>query len=60
MQIMTQRHAMLRRQALLLRAGCEPLTEEDKARLQVWSHLRCCSFTAMLVPYPAHPALYNL
>ncbi|CAL8467814.1 g7352 [Coccomyxa elongata] len=41
MQIMTQRHAMLRRQALLLRAGCEPLTEEDKARLQEFGLREC-------------------
>lgn len=34
-QIMTQHHSMLRRQALLLRAGVESLTEKDKARLQV-------------------------
>lgn len=60
MQIMTQRHAMLRRQALLLRAGCEPLTEEDKACLQVRCHFMCYSFSSMLVPVPAHPALYNL
>ena len=34
-QVMTQRHSMLRRQALLLRAGMEPLTDADRARLQV-------------------------
>ena len=34
-QVMTQRHSMLRRQALLLRAGMEPLTDADRARLEV-------------------------
>lgn len=35
MQVLNQRHSMLKRQALLLKAGTDALQEEDKTRLQV-------------------------
>ena len=34
-QVLNQRHSMLKRQALLLKAGCDALREEDKTRLEV-------------------------
>ncbi len=34
-QIMASHHNMLQRQALILRAGEEPLTDEDRQRLKV-------------------------
>lgn len=42
MQVLNQRHSMLKRQALLLKAGADALQEEDKARLEV-----CRSLTLM-------------
>ena len=33
-QVMLQRHNMLQRQVMLLRAASEPVTEEDRARLE--------------------------
>jgi hypothetical protein len=46
---MTQRHSMLRRQALLVRSGLEPLTDADRARLQAsifqWRFLEGASHT---------------
>ena len=35
MQVMLQRHNMLQRQVMLLRAASEPVTHEDRARLEV-------------------------
>ena len=34
MQVMTRKHNMLHRQAILCRAGIEPITDEDKTRLK--------------------------
>lgn len=34
-QVMLQRHNMLQRQVMLLRAASEPVTDEDRARLEV-------------------------
>ena len=41
-QVMTRKHTFLDRNALLARAGTEPLTNEDKARLEDWG-LRSCA-----------------
>ena len=35
LQVMTAQHGMFERQMLILRAGEEPFTEEDHARLEV-------------------------
>lgn len=35
MQVMLQRHNMLQRQVMLLRAASQPVTHEDRARLEV-------------------------
>ncbi len=40
MQVMLQRHNMLQRQVLMLRAACEPLTAEDRSRLE--ARPACC------------------
>ena len=37
---MLQRHNMLQRQVLMLRAACEPLTAEDRSRLE--ARPACC------------------
>ncbi len=43
-QVMLQRHNMLQRQVLLLRAASEPVTDEDRARLEARApmHLGTC------------------
>lgn len=38
--VLAARHGFLRRQALVLKAGCEPLTDDDVARLMVSVHGR--------------------
>ena len=48
MQVLNHRHSMLKRQALLLKAGTDTLHEEDKARLEV-----CRSLTLMR-QWPSH------
>ena len=35
MQVLNERHTMLHRQAILLRAATDPLNEEDRQRLDV-------------------------
>lgn len=43
MQIMSREHNMLKRQALILKAGTHPLTDQDRARLKVLLRLpRVC------------------
>ena len=40
-QVMTRKHTFLDRNALLVRAGTEQLTEEDRARLEEWGMRSC-------------------
>ena len=56
MQVMTQQHTLLHRQALLLRAG-EPLTEEDHARLEVQLvlHSWLCTCVTWRIAWPLLP-----
>ncbi|KAK9830947.1 hypothetical protein WJX81_000882 [Elliptochloris bilobata] len=41
MQVMLQRHNMLQRQVLLLRATCEPVTDADRTRLEAFGLREC-------------------
>lgn len=47
MQIISREHNMLKRQALILKAGTHPLTDQDRARLKV--NAECIAFHLLMM-----------